>query len=122
MDALLAIDGLSVVFGGLRAVDKLDLAVLPGSIYGLIGPNGAGKTTVLNVTSGFYKPTEGTVRLDGVPIQGKVSSSISRLGLGRTFQNVRLFKALTVLENEQTSRGRMFGSFKAGRVARQGTF
>ena len=101
MDALLAIDGLSVVFGGLRAVDKLDLAVMPGSIHALIGPNGAGKTTVLNVTSGFYKPTEGTLRFDGVPIQGKVSSSISRLGLGRTFQNVRLFKALTVLENVQ---------------------
>ena len=101
MDALLAIEGLSVVFGGLRAVDKLDLAVIPGSIHALIGPNGAGKTTVLNVISGFYKPTEGTLRFDGVPIQGKVSSSISRLGLGRTFQNVRLFKALTVLENVQ---------------------
>ncbi len=101
MDALLAIEGVSVVFGGLRAVDKLDLAVIPGSIHALIGPNGAGKTTVLNVISGFYKPTEGTLRFDGVPIQGKVSSSISRLGLGRTFQNVRLFKALTVLENVQ---------------------
>ena len=101
MDALLAIEGLSVVFGGLRAVDKLDLAVMPGSIHALIGPNGAGKTTVLNVISGFYKPTEGTVSFDKVPIQGKVSSSISRLGMGRTFQNVRLFKALTVLENVQ---------------------
>ena len=101
MDALLAIDSLSVVFGGLRAVDKLDLAVMPGSIHSLIGPNGAGKTTVLNVISGFYKPTEGTVSFDKVPIQGKVSSSISRLGMGRTFQNVRLFKALTVLENVQ---------------------
>ncbi len=101
MDALLAIKGLSVVFGGLRAVDTLDLAVMPGSIHALIGPNGAGKTTVLNVISGFYKPTEGTVHFDGAPIQGRVSSSISRLGLGRTFQNVRLFKALTVLENVQ---------------------
>ena len=90
-----------MVFGGLRAVDTLDLAVMPGSIHALIGPNGAGKTTVLNVISGFYKPTEGTLRFDGVQIQGKVSSSISRLGLGRTFQNVRLFKALTVLENVQ---------------------
>jgi branched-chain amino acid transport system ATP-binding protein len=101
MDALLAIEGLSMVFGGLRAVDKLDMAVRPGSIHALIGPNGAGKTTVLNVISGFYKPTEGAVRFDGVPIQGKASSSISHLGLGRTFQNVRLFKALTVLENVQ---------------------
>ena len=101
MDALLTIEGLSMVFGGLRAVDKLDMAVRPGSIHALIGPNGAGKTTVLNVISGFYKPTEGTVRFDGVSIRGKVSSSISHLGLGRTFQNVRLFKALTVLENVQ---------------------
>jgi branched-chain amino acid transport system ATP-binding protein len=97
----MAIDGLSMVFGGLRAVDKLDMAVMPGSIHALIGPNGAGKTTVLNVISGFYRPTEGAVRFQGVPIQGKVSSAISHLGLGRTFQNVRLFKGLTVLENVQ---------------------
>jgi len=101
MDTLLAIDGLSMVFGGLRAVDRLDMAVMPGTIHALIGPNGAGKTTALNVVSGFYKPTEGTVRFNGEPIQGKVSSTISRLGLGRTYQNVRLFKALTVLENVQ---------------------
>jgi len=101
MEALLAIEELSMVFGGLRAVDKLNLTVMPGSIHALIGPNGAGKTTVLNVVSGFYKPTGGTVLFDGAPIQGLDSSTISRAGLGRTFQNVRLFKALTVLENVQ---------------------
>ena len=111
MDALLAIDGLSMVFGGLRAVDKLDMAVMPGSIHALIGPNGAGKTTVLNVISGFYRPTEGAVRFQGVPIQGKVSSTISHLGLGRTFQNVRLFKGLTVLENVQIG---MYSRIKEG--------
>jgi ABC-type branched-subunit amino acid transport system ATPase component len=111
MDALLAIDGLSMVFGGLRAVDKLDMAVMPGSIHALIGPNGAGKTTVLNVISGFYRPTEGAVRFQGVPIQGRVSSTISHLGLGRTFQNVRLFKGLTVLENVQIG---MYSRIKEG--------
>jgi branched-chain amino acid transport system ATP-binding protein len=107
----MAIDGLSMVFGGLRAVDKLDMAVMPGSIHALIGPNGAGKTTVLNVISGFYRPTEGAVRFQGVPIQGKVSSTISHLGLGRTFQNVRLFKGLTVLENVQIG---MYSRIKEG--------
>ena len=111
MDALLAIEGLSMVFGGLRAVDKVDFAVTPGSIHALIGPNGAGKTTVLNVISGFYRPTEGIVRFQGAPIQGHVSSSISRLGVGRTFQNVRLFKALTVLQNVQIG---MYSRIKEG--------
>lgn len=101
MQPLLSIEQMSMGFGGLRAVDKLDMTIAPGSIHALIGPNGAGKTTVLNVVSGFYRPVEGRVHFNGLQIQGKESSAISRLGLGRTFQNVRLFKGLTVLENVQ---------------------
>ena len=101
MEALLTIDELSMVFGGLRAVDNLTMNVRKGEIHSLIGPNGAGKTTALNVISGFYKPTKGTVRLDEKEIQGLDSSKISRKGLARTFQNVRLFKELTLLENVQ---------------------
>jgi branched-chain amino acid transport system ATP-binding protein len=101
MQPLLTVERMNMVFGGLRAVDELDMAVAPGSIHALIGPNGAGKTTVLNVVSGFYKASSGVVQFNGAPIQGKQSSTISRLGVARTFQNVRLFKALTVLENVQ---------------------
>lgn len=101
MEPLLAVEGLSMVFGGLRAVDGLSMNVAPGEIHSLIGPNGAGKTTVLNMISGFYKPTEGKVTFNNKVIQGAGSSAISRAGLARTFQNVRLFKELTVLENVQ---------------------
>lgn len=101
MEALLTIDELSMVFGGLRAVDNLTMDVRKGEIHSLIGPNGAGKTTALNVISGFYKPTKGIVRLDTKEVQGLDSSNISRKGLARTFQNVRLFRELTVLENVQ---------------------
>ena len=101
MEALLSIEDVSMIFGGLRAVDKINVAIMPGSIHALIGPNGAGKTTVINMIGGFYKPTEGTIRLNGAPIQGLSSAAISRLGIARTFQNVRLFKGLTVLENVQ---------------------
>ncbi|MDR3589775.1 MAG: ABC transporter ATP-binding protein [Negativicutes bacterium] len=113
MDALLSIDGMSMVFGGLRAVDKLSIEVMPGSIHALIGPNGAGKTTVLNVVNGFYKPTAGAILFNGSPIQGLQSSAISRRGIARTFQNVRLFKALTVLENVQVG---MYARIKEGIV------
>lgn len=101
MEPLLVIDGVSMVFGGLRAVDNLNMDVRKGEIHSLIGPNGAGKTTAINVISGFYKPTQGIVLLDTKEIQGLPSSTIAHKGLARTFQNVRLFKALTVLENIQ---------------------
>ncbi len=101
MEPLLTVDAISMIFGGLRAVDSLSMNVMLGEIHSLIGPNGAGKTTVLNVISGFYKPTEGKVLFDNKLIQGSNSSTISRAGLARTFQNVRLFKELTVLENVQ---------------------
>lgn len=101
MEPLLTVDAISMIFGGLRAVDSLSMNVMLGEIHSLIGPNGAGKTTVLNVISGFYKPTEGKVLFEHKHIQGSNSSTISRAGLARTFQNVRLFKELTVLENVQ---------------------
>lgn len=113
MEPLLAIENMSMVFGGLRAVDNVSMNVMPGEIHSLIGPNGAGKTTVLNVISGFYKPTEGTVRFDNQFVQGKTSSAIAKAGLARTFQNVRLFKELTVLENVQIG---MYAHIKEGIV------
>ncbi len=86
-------------FGGLVAVNDLNLAVEPGQLYGLIGPNGAGKTTVFNVITGVYSPSSGAVRLDGQDIAGRRTGRITRRGIARTFQNVRLFGDMTVLEN-----------------------
>jgi len=86
-------------FGGLLAVDNVAFEVRRGQIFAIIGPNGAGKTTVFNCVGGFYRPTAGAVTLDGQPIQQLPSHRIARLGLVRTFQNVRLFKTMTVVEN-----------------------
>lgn len=86
-------------FGGLVAVNALDLAIEPGQLYGLIGPNGAGKTTVFNVITGVYCPTAGEIRFDGESIGGERSGRITRRGIARTFQNIRLFGEMTVLEN-----------------------
>ncbi len=86
-------------FGGLVAVNELDLSVAPGQLYGLIGPNGAGKTTVFNVITGVYRPTSGRISFDGHPIAGERSGRITRRGIARTFQNIRLFGDMTVLEN-----------------------
>lgn len=96
---LLEVDDLSMQFGGLLAVDKVALKVRAGEIVSIIGPNGAGKTTVFNCLTGFYKPTGGTVRFKGQAIQNLPGFRIARKGLVRTFQNVRLFKNMTVLEN-----------------------
>jgi branched-chain amino acid transport system ATP-binding protein len=96
---MLEIDHISVVFGGLRAVSDLSFSVAPGRIVGLIGPNGAGKTTVFNAILGVFPPTSGEVRLDGRRIDRLQTHEISRLGLGRTFQNIRLFKTMTVADN-----------------------
>lgn len=97
--ALLEVKNLGISFGGLRAVDAFDVAVEPGQLYGLIGPNGAGKTTIFNLLTGVYQPTEGKILLDGKDITGKKTIDINRAGVARTFQNIRLFSALTVRDN-----------------------
>lgn len=98
-DVLLEVSGLTMRFGGLLAVDQVQFNVRRNEVFAIIGPNGAGKTTVFNCVGGFYKPTTGNVLLDGRNIGGQPSHRIARQGLVRTFQNVRLFKKLTVLEN-----------------------
>lgn len=99
MTPMLKTQGLSVSFGGLQALKNVDLEVQPGEIYGLIGPNGAGKTTVFNLLTGVYQPTEGSFFLDGVELRGKSPRDINLAGIARTFQNIRLFHNLSVLEN-----------------------
>ena len=101
--ALLEVSNLGIAFGGLQAVAQLDLSVEKGHLYGLIGPNGAGKTTVFNMLTGVYKPTEGNIVLDGKDITGKSPELISKAGIARTFQNIRLFKKMTVIENVKTA-------------------
>ncbi|GGF18705.1 branched-chain amino acid ABC transporter [Aliidongia dinghuensis] len=98
-DLLLEIKGLAKHFGGLKALDGVDIAVERGKVHALIGPNGSGKTTMLNVLSGIYRPTRGEVRVDGVKVSGLPPHEIAAAGVGRTFQNIRLFHSLTVFEN-----------------------
>ena len=98
-DAMLELQSVSRFFGGLAAVRNLDMAIGRGSIHGLIGPNGAGKTTVFNMISGLYSATEGEIILDGENTIGMEPFEITNLGVGRTFQNIRLFPNLTVLDN-----------------------
>ena len=97
--ALLEVSNLGIAFGGLQAVSQLDLKIEKGQLYGLIGPNGAGKTTVFNMLTGVYKPTEGDIILDGKNITGLPPATINQAGIARTFQNIRLFNDLTVLDN-----------------------
>ena len=97
--ALLEVKNLGISFGGLRAVNAFDISIEKQELYGLIGPNGAGKTTVFNLLTGVYKPDSGKVLLDGTDITGKKTIDISKAGIARTFQNIRLFKDLTVLDN-----------------------
>jgi branched-chain amino acid transport system ATP-binding protein len=101
---LLEIKKMSHDFGGLRAVNNYDLTVESGQIRGLIGPNGAGKTTIFNLITGIYSPTEGDVLLDGKSIVGLKPYQIASMGLGRTFQNLRLWRHMTVLENIKMAR------------------
>ncbi|HUH39518.1 MAG TPA: high-affinity branched-chain amino acid ABC transporter ATP-binding protein LivG [Castellaniella sp.] len=96
---LLKVSGLTMRFGGLLAVDEVAFEVRKDEVFAIIGPNGAGKTTVFNCVGGFYRPTTGDIVMDGQPITGQPSHKVARHGLVRTFQNVRLFKSLTVLEN-----------------------
>ncbi len=97
--ALLEVKGLGIVFGGLHAVENFSLSLEKGCLYGLIGPNGAGKTTVFNLLTGVYKPTTGNFFLDGEKLNGKSPVEINKAGIARTFQNIRLFKNLSVLDN-----------------------
>ncbi len=97
--ALLEVKNLGIQFGGLRAVDDFSMQIEAGELYGLIGPNGAGKTTVFNMLTGVYKPTEGKIFLDGKNIVGKKQIEINRMGIARTFQNIRLFRQMSVLDN-----------------------
>jgi len=97
--ALLEVRGLSKYFGGLAAVDQLDLDVFAGEILGLIGPNGAGKTTFFNLISGFYKPTRGKIIFEGEDITGLKPHQIAKRGIGRSFQLATLFRGLTVFDN-----------------------
>ena len=97
--ALLNVEHLSISFGGLRAVDNFSISIEKGQLYGLIGPNGAGKTTVFNLLTGVYKPNEGHIVLDGQNITGQKTIDINKAGIARTFQNIRLFKNLSVLDN-----------------------
>ena len=99
MRPLLEVKGLTMDFGGLRAIDGIDFMVREGEIVALIGPNGAGKTTVFNMLTGVYKPTEGSVLLEGEVLNGKKTHQFVAAGVARTFQNIRLFKQMTVLEN-----------------------
>ena len=97
--ALLEVKKLGISFGGLRAVDEFSIKIEKGELYGLIGPNGAGKTTIFNLLTGVYKPTDGYIVLDGQDITGMSTMQINRAGIARTFQNIRLFSNLSVLDN-----------------------
>ena len=97
--SLLTVKNIGISFGGLRAVDKFSVDIEQKELYGLIGPNGAGKTTVFNMLTGVYKPTDGSIILDGTDITGKSNIEINQAGIARTFQNIRLFKEQTVLNN-----------------------
>ena len=115
---ILEVDELGINFGGLRAVNNFSMKIEEGQLYGLIGPNGAGKTTVFNMLTGVYTPTDGTVKLESKKINGMKPYAITRLGIARTFQNIRLFKDMTVKENvlvaldTQASYGLFSGMFK----------
>ena len=97
--AMLEVKNLGISFGGLKAVDDFNVTIEKGQLYGLIGPNGAGKTTVFNLLTGVYKPNNGSILLDGHNITGKSTIEINQAGIARTFQNIRLFKELSVLDN-----------------------
>lgn len=97
--AMLEVKNLGISFGGLRAVDEFEITIEKGELYGLIGPNGAGKTTVFNLLTGVYKPNDGSIVLDDIDITGKKTIDINKAGIARTFQNIRLFKEQSVLDN-----------------------
>ena len=95
MGVLLEVKNLGISFGGLRAVDGLNMTINEGALVGLIGPNGAGKTTAFNMLTGVYRPTDGTILLDGKSLVGKKPAEICQEGVARTFQNIRLFTQMS---------------------------
>lgn len=97
--AMLEVKNIGISFGGLKAVNGFSISIEKGQLYGLIGPNGAGKTTAFNLLTGVYKPDTGSILLDGKNITGKSTIEINKSGIARTFQNIRLFKELSVLDN-----------------------
>lgn len=99
MKTMLETRQVTKIFGGLIAVNKVDIVVPEGAIASIIGPNGAGKTTLFNCISGFYMPEEGQVIFDGKPIQGMLTDKVAAMGISRTYQNIRLFKSMTAVEN-----------------------
>jgi branched-chain amino acid transport system ATP-binding protein len=122
---LLNISGLTKTFGGLMAVKDVDVSIEPGTILGMIGPNGAGKTTVFNLVTGIYTPDRGTVQFDGRSLVGMRPHAIAAAGVARTFQTIRLFPNLTVLENVMSGRdcrsqaGMMGAIFRPPRQCRE---
>jgi branched-chain amino acid transport system ATP-binding protein len=102
-DSVLKTEQCTIQFGGLVAVNKLDMSVSQGEIYGLIGPNGAGKTTIFNLLTGVYRPTSGQIFFQGKRVDGLRPYEIARRGVSRTFQNIRLFPSMSVLENVMTA-------------------
>ncbi|MEO7095193.1 MAG: ABC transporter ATP-binding protein [Polyangiales bacterium] len=120
----LVLKGVDKRFGGLRAVGNVSFEVRPGSIFGLIGPNGAGKTTVFNLITGVYRADQGTIRLGDTELVGKAPAAIAACGVARTFQNIRLFASMTVLDNvlvagELQRRAGLGGEVVQTRVARE---
>jgi branched-chain amino acid transport system ATP-binding protein len=99
----LDLQNVTIQFGGLKAVGDLNMAINPGELVGLIGPNGAGKTTVFNLITGVYTPTSGSIRFNGVSVPGHKPHQITRLGIARTFQNIRLFHSLSVFDNVRSA-------------------
>ncbi len=99
MAELLKVNNISMIFGGLRAVSNLNMHIDKGELIGMIGPNGAGKTTAFNMITGVYTPTEGEIYFDGEKSSGKPSYQVTQMGMARTFQNIRLFSELSVIDN-----------------------
>lgn len=124
MSAILEFENVTIRFGGLTAVSSVSLGVGPTELAGLIGPNGAGKTTVFNLTTGVYQPTEGAIRFAGEPTAGKRPFELNRRGIARTFQNIRLFRSLSVLDNVRAamqvhrSQGILNSLWRGGRFLR----
>ena len=123
--SLLQVDGVSLAFGGVKALTDVSITVEPGSVTAVIGPNGAGKTSLYNVISGFYRPQRGSVRFDGADITAVKPNRRAALGMARTFQNIALFRGLTVLENiklgahHYLTSGLLASGWFLGRAARE---